>query len=325
MGICPAPPLDRSLEMASSGRTCSNCQEITYGSARVCAACGQDLSDARPLTPDVATDARPPPAAAPYRSADRRVLWAQLALGLMVLVILIDMWARLREIELLGRVRNGRLITLVEAEASDGRVALSGLLWFAAYVVAAVMFLVWIHAAHRKVGSLGAAGLRFTPRSAVGWWFVPFANLGRPYQVTAEIWKASDPDHARTDTAWQRAGVSPLVKLWWAVWILSAWVGPGIGTLFREPSLSQLILDGQRDVAASAVLIVAAGLAVLLIRRIAARRRNEPACCRCSRKLTNERGRHRTWTTDPGADHDEVARSTHPGGLTALRERSPPG
>ena len=44
-----------------------------------------------------------------------------------------------------------------------------------------------------KPAGAGAGGLRYTPGWAVGWLFVPFANLVVPYFVFTEIWRNSIP------------------------------------------------------------------------------------------------------------------------------------
>lgn len=42
--------------------------------------------------------------------------------------------------------------------------------------------------------------MQFTPRWAIIWWFIPILNLWKPYQVTVEIIKSSDPTVGRTDS-----------------------------------------------------------------------------------------------------------------------------
>ncbi len=62
--------------------------------------------------------------------------------------------------------------------------------------------------------------MRFTPGWAILWYFIPIANLWKPYQAMKEIWKASadphDPGAAET---------SRLLPWWWFLWILSNIVG----------------------------------------------------------------------------------------------------
>jgi hypothetical protein len=68
--------------------------------------------------------------------------------------------------------------------------------------------------------------MRFTPGWAVGWSFVPFMNVFRPYQAMQEIWKiCSDP------VSWQKQPGSLLIKWWWLFSLLFSLLG---GILYRE-------------------------------------------------------------------------------------------
>ena len=66
------------------------------------------------------------------------------------------------------------------------------------------------------VHALGSPGLRFTPGWAVGWYFVPIANLWKPYQAMKEIWRAS-----KNPGNWQAETTSGFLGWWWFWWIIS--------------------------------------------------------------------------------------------------------
>ena len=65
--------------------------------------------------------------------------------------------------------------------------ALSGLGWTILMIPGMVLFFVWIRRANINADALVRSRMEFTPGWAVGWFFVPFANLFKPYQVMAEI------------------------------------------------------------------------------------------------------------------------------------------
>jgi hypothetical protein len=89
-------------------------------------------------------------------------------------------------------------------------------------LVTAVIFLVWLHRSYANLEALGARDCTYSPGWAVGYFFIPILNLFRPYQVTQEIWKASDPRCASArPLAWKSAPGSALVGLWWTFWILT--------------------------------------------------------------------------------------------------------
>jgi len=78
-----------------------------------------------------------------------------------------------------------------------------------------VAFLMWIHRAYRNLPALGATRLDYTPAWAVGWFFVPFISMIRPYYVTAEIWRLSGPLGFRSvDGIAGRRRFSPLLVAW---------------------------------------------------------------------------------------------------------------
>ncbi|HEX6348402.1 MAG TPA: DUF4328 domain-containing protein [Candidatus Dormibacteraeota bacterium] len=137
--------------------------------------------------------------------------------------------------------------------AGDVVAGIGGLIYLGAHIATIVLFLLWIHRAYRNLGPLGAQGLRHSPGWAVGWWFVPFASLWKPYQVMREIWWHS----AGPGRAWT------LLKVWWAAWLISNWVGNFASRMPGPAGHVAAICDAGSHVAA-------AMLAVLVVRRLTA-------------------------------------------------------
>lgn len=77
----------------------------------------------------------------------------------------------------------------------------------------------WIFRAAWNVRHLGAKRLDISPGWAVGWYFVPFANLVYPFKAMKEIWLASH------DPARWREGSVGLLTAWWTLWISSNIIG----------------------------------------------------------------------------------------------------
>ena len=86
-----------------------------------------------------------------------------------------------------------------------------------AALATAVVVSRWIYRANSNARALGASEMAFSPGAAVGWYFVPIANLWKPYQGMREIWRASV-----SPARWKRQPVSALLPAWW----LLAIVGP---------------------------------------------------------------------------------------------------
>lgn len=91
-----------------------------------------------------------------------------------------------------------------------------GLIQMILFIILAIIFLRWIYRMNKNLGALSGQPMRFTPGWSVGWYFIPFACLFKPYQAMKEIWQKSHKN--RSDT-------SSILGLWWALWIVSSFLG----------------------------------------------------------------------------------------------------
>jgi len=73
----------------------------------------------------------------------------------------------------------------------------------------------WVYRAALNSRSLSSI-TTFTPKWAVGCYFVPVMNLIRPYQAMQEVWRVSG-----NPRGWQGDPPSALVTLWWTFWLLT--------------------------------------------------------------------------------------------------------
>jgi hypothetical protein len=126
------------------------------------------------------------------------------------------------QLSLLNAERQGRLVSDADVLALSVRESFVGLPMIGLAIGTLVIFFRWVRAMNRLLGERGVQ-LRFSPDSAVIWFFVPFMNLVRPYQVMSELWRGSGAAQA---TIRGRSGTQafPLVALWWAV-LLTEFVG----------------------------------------------------------------------------------------------------
>ena len=99
-----------------------------------------------------------------------------------------------------------------------------------------VLFAIWIHRMQSNTFALGILDLQYTPAWAVGWNFVPIANLWIPYLVMREIWCAN-----RNPAGWQFDKPSRFLIVWWFLWLapivyIHTWSGSGSAqdVLLRE-------------------------------------------------------------------------------------------
>lgn len=95
--------------------------------------------------------------------------------------------------------------------------------------VAVPLFAIWVHRLQANGFALGIVGMRYTPAWAVGWYFVPIANLWMPYRVMQEIWCAN-----RDPADWQYDTAPRLLIVWWLLWLASI-VYVGISITYGTP------------------------------------------------------------------------------------------
>jgi len=83
-----------------------------------------------------------------------------------------------------------------------------------------VVFGRWIVLAHRNLNGLGIRHTEFTPGWALGWFFIPIANLWKPYQAMRFLWRASHSvqRHELQESTW-------VLPTWWTLWLISSYVG----------------------------------------------------------------------------------------------------
>jgi hypothetical protein len=154
-----------------------------------------------------------------YLSTQKRarlaVLCFRASMAVSALLVLVTLW----QFNLWGRIGAAAEVSLAEAEFSDGISMALAFLDLAVLVGTGIAFLMWFHRVRTNLPALGIADARWSPGWAVGWWFVPVMSMFRPYQVAAEIWRASDP--AATPSDWRSRSVDPLLGWWWGLFVAS--------------------------------------------------------------------------------------------------------
>jgi hypothetical protein len=195
---------------------------------------------------------------------------------------LVALW----QISLLGNVASGE-VTQKTLQLSDSVFAGVGLAQTPMLIVAGVLFLLWLRAAVTAAHDLVTAPhLRWSASQATWSFFLPFVNLVRPYHVVRDLHDVLDPEGIpepapRLDP--KGVGDYRSVKLkkapppstlphasigaWWGLYIVSGLMGYGIAGS-QGTSVDALVVNRQVVALSSAVEIVAAGLAVMVVRAI---------------------------------------------------------
>ena len=145
--------------------------------------------------------------------------WTKWSLYAQVVISVIALISGAFEYQLLNDFKSGVYTSQPQAvaagEASDARQRTVGVIQFVTFVVSGILILKWIHRANFNARQLGASDMQFTPGWSVGWYFIPVANLWKPYRAMKEIWKASvSPED------WHARSVPSILPWWWFFWIV---------------------------------------------------------------------------------------------------------
>jgi Domain of unknown function (DUF4328) len=221
----------------------------------------------------------PSPVPRRYLSAWPRARFALAGLALGVVGQLVSVAGDADRISVTSLELQGRAISHADISRSDQLFNLAGGFQLITMIVAAVLFLVWLHRIIRNGPALGGAELRFTPGWAVGWWFVPIANLVRPMQVLSEAWRTSTVEMPiSTRDARKSAKLPNFLRLWWVMWLFF-WFFTAMVALADNGSGVKALHDAATfDVALSLAYACAGLLCIVLVSRLThkqARRREE--------------------------------------------------
>ena len=196
----------------------------------------------------------------------KRIADAVVALLLTQILLLgAEALAPIDRISIVERERAGHAVTLAEAEQADTLVMASLVVWLVVFVVTGIVWCVWQHRAQRNAIELAYGKLEFTPGWAVGWWFVPIANLFKPFQTVRELWKASHGGYdGRIVPTWS------VIGWWWGLWLGANVLERFVVRSGSMDSLSDLIRSDTWEIVANGVMVVAAILAIMIVRSIVA-------------------------------------------------------
>jgi len=94
----------------------------------------------------------------------------------------------------------------------------AGFLELAAYIVIAVLFLRFLYKAVQQAKGFTPPYSYVSPGWAVGYWFIPFINLYRPYETVKTLFKACA---AQAGGEAKPAAGDQLLGAWWAMFLVA--------------------------------------------------------------------------------------------------------
>jgi hypothetical protein len=213
---------------------------------------------------------------ADFVQLNSRMWVARIAVGVAVIALIASIVATISEINLYIKIDDWLSLYPQfrdtsnrwfdqEIPPNDSLQAVVSLLNLAAYSFSVIAFLIWLHAAHRNLRTIGASVPRFSPGWVVGWWFVPFGNLFKPYQIMKEIWVGSST--TMTEDLRNSATVWPWLGWFWGAHLIGniiSWQSLRAGT----DDIQSLLLGDYVYVFGSGITVVAGILLFLFITKI---------------------------------------------------------
>jgi Domain of unknown function (DUF4328) len=193
-----------------------------------------------------------------------------------VVLALAEAVALLYQVELL---KDQGADVVVGATPSGGNaVTVIALIRGLVFIATVVFWCMWQHRVQTNAILLTTGGLEFTPGWAVGWWFIPIANLWKPWQAARELWKAS-----HGGDAWRRLETWSLLGWWWAVWMASLVHvhegGISFGTTRNDnarATVSDVMVNDRWLVVSLVLSVIAAFLAIKIVQAIGELQENAP-------------------------------------------------
>jgi hypothetical protein len=160
------------------------------------------------------------PEAGTFRPSRTRAKWAIVLVGISTWALILSGVTVAQGLAIVDDPSSTSASGIAEWEAFSG--AANGL-YIVALVASGIAFFAWLWRVVDNIPSLGGGQPSISPLGAIGWWFVPGANLFKPYQIVADVWRrlgsTSDDRRTRFVVAWWVAWVGGTLAGWLLGWI----------------------------------------------------------------------------------------------------------
>ena len=158
----------------------------------------------------------------------------------------------------------------VDGEANSVWLFLQGLIALAElpiYILTVIFFLIWLNRSNKNLTPLRAKNAEFTSGWAVGWWFIPFANLVKPFQVVREVWCESDPvsDDEPVFLSASLRSAPTYMGVWWGFWLASNILSNIASRTLEADTAGEIQFAGVMFVLSGFATLIAAGLACWVV------------------------------------------------------------
>ena len=191
------------------------------------------------------------------------VFWA--LTGVTILGVVSGYW----ELQLLEKAQLSGFVDENEANASDLRQGVIGVVQMGLYVASAVVFLRWFRRAYGNLHRTGINHLEHRESMALWSWFIPIIFLFRPVQIMNEIWDETQEKIKKYDASYVFRKGGGIILSWWILFIISHIVGRYLlKTAFEQDTLDQLIESSQATLFSDVIQIPEAILVMVIVYKL---------------------------------------------------------
>ncbi len=212
-----------------------------------------------------------------FTSLKTPAIWTCVLFGFFMLFSVLAIVADIDQAYLASRIDEGKTVSQEELDDSWTLFEAMKSLQVLAMIGIAPLFIWWMQRAVGNLPALGSNGQQFSPGWAIGWWFIPFANLVQPVRVLLEAWRGSATrTQLEPDESWNSRPNDPIIIVWWlacvAGWVASNFIVSRLDALaLNDPDR---MVWGIAASCVDAALILLAGLAMAVVVRLTRRQEN---------------------------------------------------
>ncbi len=189
------------------------------------------------------------------------LIWVILALEVASLI------SAYLQYNLLYTFENGGWVSPKSADVNDLRELVISITYMVMFIISAVFFIQWFRRAYFNLHLL-VKPLSHTEGWAAGSWFVPIISLYRPFQIMKELYEETSAYLRIEGVVKNESFSTQFLSWWWALWILSNFLGQ---IIFRLPTetMDQLINATMVNIIAHIIGIPLALITIKVIKEYA--------------------------------------------------------
>lgn len=177
--------------------------------------------------------------------------------------------------DLIVALRDHTLDPLVDVsastDASDRHQTIMGYAQAAIDLIFLVIWFVWVFKSNKLARALGATRMQYSPGWSIGWYFIPIANIFKPFLAMRELYMASmSPGYLDMSSEQEEMpGSLHVVTLWWLFWLADGWVGRIVFKYsLKAEAMDELVFVSKLNIFAELLNAASAVFCVLLVKLI---------------------------------------------------------